>query len=1051
MLFLFSIFLMGSIYAQERTVSGTVFDNTGMSLPGVNVVIKGTTTGVVTDLDGKFSIKVPNNQTVLEVRYVGYESQEITVGDQTSIKITLAESVKEIDQIIVIGYGTQKKSDLTGAVASISAKDLKSVPMTRIDEAMEGRAAGVNVVAATGMPGGSRNIQIRGVSSINGFKPLIVVDGISTTDDGVMNRLNPSDIESIEILKDAASAAIYGSSGGNGVVIINTKKGKAGKISTSINSYYGFQEASKKIDLMNTRQWNNFYTAMNKKPYIFSEDSLRRSTDWQDEIFRTAPIKNVDLSVSGGSEKSQFAIGSNYLKQDGLVKNTGYQKLIFSISSQHQVTKHIKIDEVVRFTHQKTDGPAEGTYQNVYNNFTTMRALLMPTFLTPYDANGKWSVNTDVATYNPMVGIDARSNNHIKDMNVEGNVGFYLEFFKGLVFSSKMGASQSLNENWTFLPKYYSWSKDAVNQNQLTQQWRKSYSYTFQNYVTFDRTFFDVHNLTVMAGMEASDWGDYDINGYRLNYISTTPELLYFDNSSDAASPSQIIKGSGKEAKSAAYYGRVNYNYKSMILAQFNYRYDGMSNFGPNNKWGAFKSGSVGFKFTELEAVKNLNIFSFGKLRFGIGESGQFPISTYWPYASSILNTQVMNYAFDDATIKTGVGPVQIPNPDLQWETVTTTNIGADLGFFKDKLNVTAEYFIKKNDKMIMPKETPSLAGTALYSPGAPAELGGTGIKSTFPYVNYGTVQNKGFEITLDYKKNFGDLNVNFGFNFTYQTNEITKLAQDSTVQGAVHEITPLTISKVGHSIGEFIGYRFNGLYRDGDTRVKNKAAKRYVYADQPYRIDAATGDTLYAVNTALPGDAKWKDTNKDGVVNQKDYDYLGSYIPPYVFGFNLGADYKGIDFSVFFQGVYGNEIFNGLKRYLHTWEDYGNHGADVVNRYHLPVVYNGVTVDPGNLTSNMPEIRSQNWMPPSDLYIEDGSYLRLRTLTLGYTLPKKLVNKIGLERLRFYFIGKNLITWTNYTGYDPELSNSDPKLAGIDISGYPQTKQYTFGVNVDF
>jgi TonB-linked SusC/RagA family outer membrane protein len=1056
-LLLFFTFILSG-FAQEKTLTGSIVDQSGSPLPGVNVIIKGTSIGTVTDLNGKFTIKVPDNKAVLTITYVGYADQEIAVGEQTTIKVELAENVKEIDQIVVIGYGVQKKSDLTGAVASISAKDLRSTPVTRIDEAIEGRAAGVNVVSATGMPGGSRNIQIRGVSSINGFNPLIVIDGIPSTDPNSMNKISPGDIESIEILKDAASTAIYGSTGGNGVVLITTKKGKAGKVETSLNIYTGIQDVPNTIPMMNTKQWNQFYAASTGAPFNFKQNNQDSTinTDWQKALYKPAALNSCELSITGGTEKSKFSIGANYINQDGLVRNTGYNKLLLSLSSITSLTKHIKLDEVVRYSNEKTTGPAEYQYQNVYNNFTTMPALFMVPFLTPYDSKGKWSVSP-VGGSNPFVGIDERSNQYNKNIDVQGNFGLTIEFLKGLTFTTRINGDVGNNEFWKFDPMYFSWANDLNTVDKLTENWDKSYSWTFQNYITYNTTILNDHNVSIMAGTEAADWWDYNIGGFRQTFASSNPDLLYFDNSSDVSLASQKIGGSAKEARSNGYFGRLNYDYKSMFLAQFNVRRDGESNFGPNFKWGNFYSGSAGFKFSELQVVKDLNIFSFGKIRVGLGQTGQYPVSTYWPYASTILNTAVMNYSFDGKALSTGYGPVQVPNPDLHWETVTTTNIGLDLGFFKDQLRANIDYFIKNNDGMIMPQATNSVAGTyLLVAPPNGAEVGNTGIQSTNPLVNYGSVSNKGIELTLDYKKVFGDLKINLGLNLTYQVNKITKLAIDSTVQGAVHDLTGITISKVGYSIGEFEGYVFNGIFRATDKMVYNNKAKKYVFANQPYKLTYNTvtkaNDTIYAQPAAKPGDARWADLNHDGVHDPKDFGYFGSYIPPYVFGFSMGFEYKGIDLSAFFQGVYGNKIFDGVKRWTYDWLTVTNHSADFANRYHLPVVYKGVIIDPGNTTSNLPDIGSQNWgAQPSSLYIEDGSYLRMKTLTLGYTLPKNWTDKVGVDRLRIYFIAKNLFTLTKYTGYDPEVSSSDPKLAGIDISGYPQSRMYTLGANIDF
>jgi len=1046
-LMLLLLLFSGIIYSQEKTITGTIVDKDGSPLLGVSVAIKGTTTGTITDIDGSFTLVVPGDDATIVTTYVGYADQQVVVGNRSELKIVMEEIITELDQVVVIGYGTQKKSDLTGSVASVSSEDLVAIPVARIDEALVGRAAGVNVVATSGMPGASRTIQIRGVSSINGFNPLVVIDGIPGRD---MNKINPNDIESIEVLKDAASAAIYGASGGNGVILITTKRGKVGKLTTRLNLYTGIQEIPKKIDMMDTRQWNQFYAALNNgRPFMFSEDSLNMNTDWQDEVYRRAPMRNIDLNVSGGTEQITYSIGANYLTMEGMVENTGYDKLLLSMNSTTKITKRIKFDEVIRFSWDNTKGPAEWQYQNVYNNFTTMPTILMVPFLTPYNENENWSVSP-VGGNNPFVGIDARSDQTNKNVEVHGNFGLIIDIIDGLTFTSRISGTINNYERWQFQPKYYSWSEDQNPLSRLDQEWRKDYSWTFQNFVSYSKTFYEKHNFSVILGMEASNWWDYNIKGYRLEYASSNLDLLYFDNSLDKSTTGQIVGGSGKEAKSQGYFGRLNYDFNNLLLAQFNYRRDGNSNFGPNNRWGNFYSGSAGFKFSELAVIKNLEFISFGKVRIGYGETGQWPITTYWPYNSSILNTNQMNYSYNDATISTGLGPVQIPNPDLKWETVITSNIGLDLGFMKNQIMLTVDYFNKINEDMIMPQEVSSIAGTYTVTANQQGELGTTGITSTYPTVNYGSVNNKGIETTIEYKKQIGELRINAGFNFTYQKNEITDLATDSTIQGSVHDLSGITISKIGQPIGTYRGYQFDDIFREGDPMVYNNYYRRYVFADQPYRINE-TGDTLYALPNAQPGDAKWVDVNGDGRYNQEDYVYMGSYIPKFVFGFNIDLAYKGFDFSMFWQGVTGNKIFNGVKRWTYDWQTLTNHASEFADRYHLPIEYNGQIIDEGNQESSLPDVGSVNWGSPSTLYIENGSYLRLRILTVGYTLPNAWTSKVGINRFRVYFTGKNLLTFTKYTAYDPEISNTDPKLAGIDVAGYPQSRMYTLGINLEF
>ncbi len=481
---IFVLFMGITAFGQERVITGVVSDNKGESLPGVSVLITGTTTGVVTDLDGKFSIKATNDAT-LRFSFVGYVSQEIKVNDQTSINVVLSEDVKELNEVVVIGYGVQKKSDLTGAVASVSAKDMQALPAMKVDEALEGHAAGVNVVANSGMPGGSSTIQIRGVSSINGANPLVVVDGIPGVD---MNSISPNDIESVEILKDAASTAIYGSNGGNGVILITTKKGHSGKITTSLNFFTGIQNVSNELKMMNSTQWNNLYAEMNKGvPFTMNADTLSKNFDWQKALYKPAQMQNFDVNVSGGNEVSKFALGMNYMNQDGLIKNTGYKKMLMSISSSHNLSKHIKLDEVVHFSNDKQTGPAEWQYSNAYNNYTTMAALNMLPFQTPYEANGKWTVPL-FGGINPFTGVDEKSDQYSKNLFIDGNFGGSLEIIKGLTYSTRFYGKAGDAETWQYLPEYHASDIDFNNANSLNQSIDRQFSWTYQNYITYNTT-----------------------------------------------------------------------------------------------------------------------------------------------------------------------------------------------------------------------------------------------------------------------------------------------------------------------------------------------------------------------------------------------------------------------------------------------------------------------------------------------------------------------------------------------------------------------------------
>ncbi len=1038
------LLIFTAVYGQEKTITGTVTDKTGATLPGVNVVVKGTSIGTVTDLNGKYTIKVPGPDAVVTFTYVGYQSQEIKVGDQTTINPVLEEEVTELDQVVVIGYGVQKKSDLTGSVASVSGGSFQGVAVNNLVQALQGRAAGVNVVSNTGMPGGSVTVQIRGMSSVNGGNPLVVIDGIPGGD---LNSLNPADIESVEILKDAASQAIYGSNGGNGVIIVTTKKGKAGKFQTTLNASYGWQNVARKVPMMGLEDYNRTLAEIGYA-YFKNIDTLQYN-DYNNIIFEeNVPVQNYDFSTGGGTEKSNFYISGSYFGQDGIIRKSNYEKTNFRIKSEHKATERIKFDQNVSFINTRTEGFEEWMYTNVY--FTPIfPALQMPPYLTPYDENGKWMM-TPGGIHSPFVDIDIL-NRWSKSTTTSGNAGLTIDLIKGLTYSPRINGYVGISDNQNFVPKYNYKGDQNNERSRLEKRMQRSYGWLVQNVVNYN-TKINEHNIGLMAGHEAQrNWG-YDISGSRLEFKSTLPNLLYLSMSRDDTTNSQTVEGGGWESRMLSYFGRVTYDYKSMFLLQANIRRDGYTHFGPNYRYGVFKSGSAGFKFSELDAVKNLGFLSFGKVRVSYGETGQYGRSN-WPYLAKIQTPgNVYNYAFDNNASSTGAGPVQIPNPDLHWETVISTTVGLDLGFLRDKLMVSLDYFTKKNDGMINFKDVPFYVGT--YQTNSGAEGG-----PTQPEVNAGSVENKGLELSLTYKENIGDLKATFDLSFTYVKNKITDLATDSVVKGSVHnELTGITIQKEGQPISTFWGRQVESIIKKDDPKAYYAKAKKDVY----FQVNSK-GDTIYLV-TAKPGDVRWKDNNNDGRIDDKDRTYLGNPNPPYIFSFSVYLNYKIFDFSALFNGVYGNKIFNGAGRYFYNWNTVpANRSARFADRYRDPltdkqgnlILYdNGTPIDPGNEKYDLPRLGQQNYAYSSELYIEDGSYLRLKNIQLGVTLPSSISKSLKIEKFRIYASVTNVFIWTKYTGFDPEVGRydfSDPTLLGIDIGGYPKTRVFTLGANLTF
>lgn len=1071
LLLLLSFIFITALYAQERTISGIITDQSGATLPGVNVVIKNTTNGVITDINGKYSLKVPDNNTVLVFSFVGYITQEIIVGEQLAINVSLVESIKEIDQVVVVGYGVQKRSDLTGSVASVSGSKLSEIPIAGIDQALQGKAAGVNIIPKTGRPGSGVDIQIRGITSINGSTPLIIIDGIpavvadisrqSKTDP--LSQLNPNDIESVEVLKDASSAAIYGASGGNGVILITTKKGKEGKMITNLNIYRGTESIIKKIPLMNSQQWLEVLEEKNPNggiPYTYKPDTLK-TYDWQDIMFKPALTENYDLSFTGGSEKSNFMISTSYNKQNGIVKSSDNERFTIRVNSEHKMTKNITFDEKVSYVNTVNSGFEDREWQGYYQN-PIMNALIMVPYLPAYNPKHqpawgdslKWTNGEDTMQFgtvtNPFVALDMK-NRKKRNNDFEGNFGLNIELLKGLTYTTRFDGKLGFFDDKEYKKTYYASGTDSRPQNELRQAMRRDISWNFQNIITYNSTIMNDHNFTIMAGCEASRWYWYDMSGLRTDMSSDMPNMLYFVKSTNDTLDRQIPTGTGDEGRFYRYFGRLNYDYKGKYLLTVNISQDYASNFGPNNRKGTFPSFSVGWKFTQEEFMKNQSLLSFGKLRFGYGQTGAnaFPGT---PYLTNVLTPLTFKYSYNDRTSQIGAGPVQIANPDLKWESVNMTNIGIDLGLFRNVLNITAEYFEKVNDGMIMLKELPAIAGTT--SMGSAFDLADAN-----PYVNIGSVRNRGLEFSLELKKKEGDLKGSFEMNLGIVRNKVLKLSTDSLQYGSVHNVTPITLTREGGSISDFWGYKTNGLFRETDPQVYNNKAKKVVFTNQPYTIDATTNDTTYAQPNAKAGDFRFVDANNDGRFNSEDKVILGSPLPKFSFGFSFNLEYKIFDLSAVFYGTYGNKVFNGTKQYLYYYQENSNHCAAFANRYKEEVVKDGLVVVKANKNTNLPRSTSGNYATPSDFFIEDGSYLRLQNLQIGISLPKLLTSKLKVEKFRIYFGAKNLFTITNYTGFSPDNSGVNNTSSGsggvmaqgIDIGTYPLTRMYFIGINLQF
>ncbi len=1032
MLYAMLIFNFSVMESQERSITGTVTDASQNPLPGVSVIIKGTTVGVITDLNGNFKITVSDPNAVLVFKSIGFADQEIQVGNQSQLKITMQEKVEELDQVVVVGYGVQKRSDVTGSVASVSADKLTKLPIAGIDQALQGLAAGVNIIPVSGRPGSGVDIQIRGITSINGTRPLIIIDGVGRDQDA-LSRLNPGDIESIEVLKDASSAAIYGASGGNGVILVTTKKGKSGEITTSFNSYLGTEEVIKKLELMNSQQWMELLEEMSPTRLITSRPDTLKTYDWQDIVFNKAYTKNYELSFNGGNERSNFLMSASYIQQEGILKKTDNNRFTFRLNSEHKL-KYFKFSERISYTNNKRYGFEDWEYMGYYQNIIAT-ALQMAPYLPPYDANGKWSINQFGGGTNPLVQLDMK-NRTVKNDNIEALFELSIEPIKGLNYTTRFTGTGSLGDSKEFRDIYYASATDNRKQNELFQSLSRGYSWNYQNIITYTNNIGD-HNLTLMAGSEASRWWGYDLNGTRVDFSNTLPELLYMSMSENDTLDKQTIEGSGYEGRNYRYFGRLNYDFKNKYLLTINVSRDYASNFGPANRAGTFPSFSLGWKFSEEAFIKdNFPIISFGKLRVGYGETGANARSGF-PYATNIVFPPKFKYSFDNNVSQIGAGPEQVANPGIKWETVKMTNIGLDLNFFDNKLSFIAEYFIKENNGMLMYQQVPFVAGTFAISN---------------PEVNMGTIQNKGLEFTLGYKNKVGEFKYSVDANISIVRNKILDLATDSILDGAAHNVSPIALTRIGGSVSEYYGYKTNGMFTEADLGYYRG---KLVIVNQPFTVNAK-GDTIFAQRNAKPGDVRYVDLNNDGVINESDKTILGSPLPKFTYSLSFNFEYLGFDLNMMIYGSYGNKVFNGTKQYLYYSQGNGNRLAVFANRYKDEIVKDGFVAVRENHNTDIPRFAADNYTKPSDFFIEDGSYLRLRNIQLGYTIPSKISTKIGIQRFRIYVGAKNLLTLTSYKAFNPEVSSFSGNAGrltalGVDYGTYPATKMYLVGLNLQF
>lgn len=1046
---LFCLFLSActlNLSAQQFRVTGTVNDSrTGESLPGVNIVEKGTTTGVVSNIDGNYSITVSSDDAVLVFSFVGFVTEETAVGGRSVINIDLIEEVRALDEIVVIGYGTQRRSDLTGSVSSVSEDRLKATISTSIDQALQGRAAGVQVFQNSGQPGGGVSLRIRGANSINATsEPLYVIDGVAISGNAsglamgfdwagggngqtavsALATINPADIVSVEILKDASASAIYGSRAANGVVLITTRRGQRDESRITYETYYGIQQPSNWMDVMDLRQYSEFYNEMAEAGWFAEREQYRDpsllgpGTDWQREVFRNAGIINHQLSVSGGTDNTTYAVSAGYFKQDGVVIGSNFDRYSLRINLDNQAKSWMRVGNTLAVSRTN-----ERITINDSDDGIIARTLIQSPDVPVRFPDGSWGgpIESQFGISNPVAMALDRDNDLTRN-RVMGNIYAEASFLENLTFRSELGGDFQTNNSYGFNPTYQ-YGLIINNINQSRRRYTQSLYWEIKNYLTYNETFLDRHNVTAMIGQEASESNWEGLLGQRTSFLSNSVQEL---NAGDASTATN--EGWRGSAALSSYFGRLNYNFDDKYYLTATLRADGSSNFGPENRWGYFTSYAVAWRVSNESFMEGLQFISNFRLRASYGEIGNQNIGGY-RYGSSL------------SSAPSGLGQTfrlnSIPNPQVKWEATRSTNLALELALFDHRLEIMVDRYWQNTDDMLLVLPLPNYLGSGHWM----------GIGS--PWVNIGELENQGLEIAVNTRNIAGSgFTWNTDIIFSRNKNKVISLGEEgAAIYQTVQWFNTVTRTAAGYPIGQFYGYVVDGVFSSYEEIVNSPT--------QHANIDPVTGVWM--------GDLKFKDINGDGVINDADRQYIGDPNPMFTFGLNNSFTWRNIDLSIYMQGSYGNDIFNFTRRQTEGMTSgYTNQLATVNERTRVNIIdSDGDLSDPENYTvrlssTGMPRATSTNPNDNtriSDRYIEDGSYLRIQNISLGYRLPAGTGSRLAIENMRIYCSVQNLYTFTNYSGYDPEIGayNQNPMLMGVDNGRYPLPRTFTVGLNVGF
>jgi TonB-dependent starch-binding outer membrane protein SusC len=999
---------VAQVTTAQSSVKGKVTDqNTNQPVPNVNVTIKGTTRGTATNNEGAYSIALQGGDSVLVFSSSGYTLQEIAIGGRSTIDLSLTPNVTGLGEVVVVGYGTQTKRDVTGAVASIKGKEFENLPVSGAVQALQGRTAGVNVVRNGGSPGNTGSIRIRGTGTINNAEPLIVIDGVPA---GNLNSVNPNDIASIEVLKDASASAIYGTRAANGVLIVTTKRGNFEQPTTvGVNAYTGFSKVGNTIDMLDAaslvelkrERYTNDGLTINP---VWDDPANRvQRTDWQDELFQTGKVNNIDINLSGGSAKSSFLLSAGYYDEKGIITNSYFKRYSLRLNSDHKVGKKLKIGQSLQLT-RSNDNSLNTT--SAQDGLIWSAIRFMP-FIPVKNDDGTWGTSKASNEYgdinNPIFTANSVDASNI-NTRLLGNLNAEYQIVKGLKLKVNLGldGNHYTGRNFNII---VSDQTRTTSNNSLNKSFSESYSLLGEYFLNYNTVFANKHKVDVVAGYTAQTFDGDVFAASKRDFLNEDPKQRYLDAGQSLGS----ISGNRYYDALQSVFGRINYDFKNRYLFTGTFRADGSSKFAEGNKWGYFPAFSVGWRISQ-EDFFNVGFINELKLTGGWGQLGNQNVGGL-QYLATIGSGG--RYSFNNNTVSSAT-QTRLPNLNISWETAEMTNIGLTAALFENRFQVSLNYFDKTTRDMLLSPPTIGTVGTL-----------------SIPDQNVGVLKNSGVEVDLSYRNNLGDLSYSISGNASFIKNKVTKLYDGNFIGSQTYGRPNEEISRTyeGEPIGIFWGWKTSGLYQTDDEISKDPGI-----ANDPRR----TGGLIQA------GDVKFIDTNGDGLIDDKDRVKLGSPHPSVVYGLNADLNYKGFDLGLFFLGNAGVEIYNADRMQGIDPTYSFNMYAETINRW--------TGTGTSNSIPRMTTRRDNRNYRTSDMFIEKGDFFRLKNLVLGYTLNEKLTGKLGIGRTRFYITGQNVFIITKYNGLDPELGYTDGnKQINVDFAQYPQSRSWAFGVNVTF